>query len=427
VLVANFAHAAMTFQVHTPALRWHAVEDDTGGFYVIWSEAANSAIALRAQHFGGDGTAAWPDASGDLLVDVVRSTADWTAVSDGHHGLAVVWANSGTLYAQRFSPAGQPVWPQPIFVRVSSAAIQTPAAIADSGGGIFIVWSEKAFGDRSILLAQHVAAQGGLLWNASGARISLRPSDQRRPGVQYDGASGFLVSWADYRDFASDWRVQRMNYQGFRLWGVEGEQITAPAGADGTFLPMAPWRQGTVHFAWSGSEAGHSHVFERWFDPQGNPLPADLRTVPAQGDQWNPVVTGNGAGVSWLGWEDNRNDRTWQVYARSGIVDIPLAPSNADQGRLTLMDDGTGGVFAAWIEARQGPAAIYAQHLDAKGKPLLARSGEGIVKGVKRPTVIQWILLSPGQGFLAWSVPGPTGTWILGGQSVSVAATPLVK
>ena len=169
------------------------------------------------------------------------------------------------------------------------------------------------YADRAVLMAQHLNAQAVPLWPVA-IRVSLRLSDQRQPAVAFDGAAGLIISWADYRDFSSDWRVQRINYQGFRLWGLEGIEMAAPAGTGSSALRIAPWGQGSLTVAWVGAENGHSRVQVRRINPQGLPLPDDKNPPVSAGDQWNPVLTGDGQGHSWVGWEDNRNGQNWKIY-----------------------------------------------------------------------------------------------------------------
>jgi hypothetical protein len=237
------------------------------------------------------------------------------------------------------------------------------------------------------------------LWPTA-VRVSLRPSDQRQPEIAFDGAAGFIVSWSDYRDLASDWRVQRLNYQGFRAWGLEGISVTSPAKS---VLRIAPWGQGSLTMAWADSENGKSHIREAQINAQGGDIAKRERPAPTNGDQWNPVLAGSGSGRYWVGWEDNRNERNWQVYVRSGTQDAPLAPFVGDQGRLALAEDENQGVFAAWIDSRKGHSAIYGQHVDAAGQALWEVAGREISGALEHPETPVLRILGSGRIALVWA------------------------
>ena len=385
-------------------LAWKAVEDDAGGFYLLWTRQDPSGLRLMGQHVMGDGTALWT-VPGETLLPVVSDTASWTAFADSNKGLALSWVNEGKVWVQRWAPDGVPVWKTPVQVSDTRFISSTPVGVADGGGGLYIVWVEKMFANRAVLKSQHLNAQAVPLW-PDAIRISLRPSDQKQPSIAFDRAAGAMVSWADYRDLASDWRVQRINYQGFRLWGLEGIEITAPAGNGSSPLRLAPWGQGSLTVAWVDSDRGHRRVKERQINPRGTLVSEEKLPPLTNGEEWNPVLTGEGDGHYWVGWEDNRNERTWQVYVRSGTGgsrDLALAPSNGDQGHLALSDDNAQGVFAVWVDNRADSPAIYGQHLNAAGQALWEISGREMAAHLKHPDTLALLALGSGHEVLVWS------------------------
>jgi hypothetical protein len=365
-------------------LAWKAVEDDNGGFYLLWTHQEPGSVRVLGQHITAEGSPLWT-LPGQTFLPVVNDTAAWTVFSDSNKGLALAWVREGKVWVQRWTPDGQPVWKTPIQVSDTRYDSTSPAAIADGGGGFYVVWAERIPAGRAVLMAQHLNSQSVPLWPVA-MRVSLRPSDQRQPAVAFDGAAGLIISWADYRDFASDWRVQRIDFQGFRIWGLEGIEMAAPAGTGSSALRIAPWGQGSLTVAWVDAENGRGYVQDRQISPKGIPLTDKKIAAAPTGDQWNPVLTGDGEGHYWVGWEDNRNDQNWKIYLRRNGADFPLsASSSGDQGRLALAEDGAQGAFAAWIENRNGGASLYAQHLNAAGAEMWEKGGREIAQNLKRP------------------------------------------
>jgi len=392
----------------TNALSWKAIEDDNGGFYLLWMHRDADGARVLGQHITAQGAPLWTS-PGQTFLPVVNDTAPWTAFSDSHNGVGVAWIQEGKVVVQRWTSDGQAAWKTRVQVSDSRFISDNPVGIADGAGGLYVVWREKMYADRAVLMAQHLNAQAVPLWPVA-IRVSLRPSDQRQPVVAFDGAAGLIISWADYLDFSSDWRVQRINYQGFRLWGLEGVEMTAPAGTGSSALRIAPWGQGSLTVAWVDAENGHSRVQVRRINPQGLPL-ADEKNAPVSaGDQWNPVLSGDGAGHYWLGWEDNRNEQNWKIYLRRDNADLVLSTSfSGDQGRLALVEDGTQGVFAAWIENRKSGTGLYIQHLNADGHELLESGGHEVSPRLHHAGTPSVLLLNPGHMAVVWcdqSAPG---------------------
>jgi len=398
-----------------PSLEWKAVEDDHGGFYVVWAQAQGAQMALVAQHMSGAGQPVWSAAV--ALGASVQGREAWHAFRDAQGGVGVVWVAGGAVWGQVWDAAGQARWEAPLRISSATVAAQAPVGSPDAAGGFYVVWAQKNYGDRGVLLTQHVAANGRLLWNPEGLRVSLRPSDQQGPKIQYDGSAGFQVAWTDRRDGATTLRIQRMNFQGFRLWGLEGTLFVTPQslGPVSASVQMAllPQGQGAAQLAWAGVAQGRSQIFEQMISSKGNVVPASSRVLDAQAEQWNPVVWGDGVGQTWLGWEDSRNLKSWQIYVRGPISERALAPSSADQGRLALAEDLSGGLWAVWVEKRTGQPSLFAQRLDSKGNPLFEKIGRAVAAPLTNPETPRLLPLLANQAVVLWADQVKKGEWTL--------------
>ena len=128
--------------------------------------------------------------------------------------------------------------------------------------------------------------------------------------------------------------------------------------------------------------ANHIHTaVAAWSShPQEN---TPICTMPEQ--QGNPQIISDGAGGAIITWEDRRNIH-FDIYAQRidaqgniqwGKGGVPVCTALENQIKPRIISDGAGGAFITWHDIRNGTdnADVYAQRLDAQGKPLWAING----------------------------------------------------
>src|SRR5437016_5212300 len=69
---------------------FRSLEDDHGGFYLIWSHPDGPRMELLSQHVGADGRLLWPG-PGVPLVTSSQPIGSWEAVADSQNGLVIAW------------------------------------------------------------------------------------------------------------------------------------------------------------------------------------------------------------------------------------------------------------------------------------------------------------------------------------------------
>jgi hypothetical protein len=377
----------------------------------------------------------WGD-PGKALLSSLDTGARWDLAADSKGGLLVTWEEAGHVSAQRFSPDGKSLWTRKTEALSASEATQRlPTLAPDGAGGVYVVWEERlAPGqggavERWVLFAQHVNELGAPLWTANGSRVSLRPSDQRMPHAVYDGSAGVIVAWKDFRESASQLQVQRLNYQGNRLWGLEGIVLTAPAGDPARSPYLAAVGGGSGVFAWQASSAGSDRLFLQLVNASGKVVwsPQGSELDHGNWHEWNPVLHGDGQGGTWVGWEDYRNSLNWVIFIKHMHVtgasgwsggEATVTTVQADQGRLDMTDDGQGGILAAWIDNRYGSIGLYLQEIDRNGKARLGTEGMTVATALVNPRRPEIVSLAPGQAGIAWVDTPAKGTWTLYWQVV---------
>ncbi|GAB62045.1 MAG: hypothetical protein DWB56_08695 [Candidatus Jettenia sp.] len=105
----------------------------------------------------------------------------------------------------------------------------------------------------------------------------------------------------------------------------------------------------------------------------------------APGQQSLPQIVSDGAGGAIITWEDAR-DVHFDIYAQRidahGNVlwnkdGVPVCTVPENQNRPKIISDGAGGAIITWHDVRSGSGNydIYAQRIDADGKPQWASNG----------------------------------------------------
>ena len=427
--------------VHVPEFRFRAFEDDAGGFYLVWIDGeTDKTFTLRAQHIGPAEQSLW-ESPGLPVASHVSSFEDWHGLADGQGGLTLFWDEQDGVHAQRYRPDGSRKRSENSILMSTSTAIQ-PAAVPDALGGTLVVWRQKLSGGRSVVMAQRLDEQGNPVWPSGGLRVSLRASSQTNPHVVYDNMSGMVVAWRDEANSASELRVQRIDFTGNRLWGLEGLTITAPLGTS-EFPEIAAVGTGEVAIAWTAPVAQTSQILLQKAGPGptlqwGAGVYASAQ--PSTSNRWNPVLRGDEAGGAWIAWEDFSNQVNYQIHLNhldaSGVSlwpsgppnngraspttggDFAIAPAAGDQGKMAMAGDGKDSVWLAWIDNRLANIGLYVQEVDGSGRLLQGNAGHLVADQLTKPSRPQLVSLGQGKAVVAWANRPQKGQWTLSWSAV---------
>lgn len=165
--------------------------------------------------------------------------------------------------------------------------------------------------------------------------------------------------------------------------------VPGPPGAGRTATPgsaMAPDGAGGVLVVAAGlSPDSTRRLHAQKLDPSGAATwgPQGVAVATTPGFQTDPAVAPDGAGGLVVVWKDARASapglyaqhvsaagvRTW------GDEGIAVSVAAPQPGPPRAVADGSGGVIVAWQDWRNGPLAVFAQHLNALGEPLWAADG----------------------------------------------------
>ncbi len=326
-------------------------------------------------------------------------------ISDGSGGAFVVWQDSRFLstrardiYCQRMSADGLPLWTiNGVPVAFGSGNEEQPSMCSDGNGGVIIVWQDKnhdpIFYD---VYAQRLNADGAALWNnGNPLPINTMDWDQNNVTISPDGHGGAFVVFTDSQLDVNDIHAQHVNANGDLLWPQQGVVVVAANGNQKSPV-IVESEDGNPIIAWRDLRAGNYDIYAQKLDADtGTPLWATngraICTAPES--QYRPSACTDGEGGLILSWFDYRSASgpPWDlnIYAQKVLSDgsiawqyngAPVCLAPDAQRDNWLISDGQGGAIIAWEDNRQGTGRedIYAQHLNADSEPQLALDGQAI-------------------------------------------------
>ena len=248
-----------------------------------------------------------------------------------------------------------------------------PVAVPDGAGGAFLVWTDRPYSQfKAAVYAQHITAQGSLLWEKEGKLIAGENSNLC--GAISDGASGIIIAW----EKAGSNFLERIENTGNIIWKLEcpGARQLIGMAEDGV--------GGTIILSYDNGGG----LYAQRVDGSGTILwgQEGLR-VGYMGVNY-PVafITGGGEGKSVVLWVDDSNRvMTLRVqlvgmggellWGNEGVGIAAVSDGRICQAQIIC--DRTGGFFVVWNSegASLSESDVYLQKLDENGNPLWGNGG----------------------------------------------------
>jgi hypothetical protein len=376
-----------------------AIPDGSKGAIVTWSAKVTESLTdadIFAQRIDANVNGSWGSP-----VTVCSSTNFQNIphlISDGAGGAIIVWedrraSGTGDIYAQRVDPSGVPLWTAngaPVCTKPGNQL--KPAIAPDGNGGAIIVWEDiSSFYVR--LYAQRINGAGERQWADTGAVVYFYPTGPTLRGIVSDGAGGAFVCWQDRNSHGDyDVYVQRIDAQGSMVWDPFGARVSTSTKAVNPV--MVSDGNGSAIVAWEDSLLGSREVniYAQRINGAGALLwGSSVSVTDAPNEQYYFSMiprSNNGAVIAWTDARNWPNPTGLDVYAQSldsaGVpqwqangapVSQPPAPSFAVSAQAfpVLVGNSVGGSIAFWEDSRNAGnfADIYAQGLAALGLPVL--------------------------------------------------------
>jgi hypothetical protein len=357
------------------------VSDGAGGSIVVWMDYRSGNWDIYARRVTASGTFQWTTDG----VAVCTATGDQSApmiISDGAGGAIITWydyrsATNYDIYAQRVNASGAVQWTANGIALCTAAGNQNnPQITSDGAGGAIVTWHDTRSGNYDIY-AQRVNASGTVQWPANGWPVCMAAGDQYYPMIVSDGAGGIVVTWQDGRSVSAwDIYAQRLNANGTALWTTDGVALSTAAGHQWYPTIISDGAGGAI-VGWMDSRSGNYDVYAQRVNASGSVLwtANGAPVCTASGDQYPPWIVPDGAGGVIATWQDYRGGN-WDIHAQrmnaSGAAvwaanGIVLCSASGIQQNPQIISDGAGGTFVTWEDLRTGTADIYAQRVNASG------------------------------------------------------------
>ncbi len=311
--------------------------DEAGTVHVAWE--ASGDIFYAAKPAGG----AW--SAPVNLTHSSQTDAQPAIFADVAGNLRLVWGsdspgNREILYA--FKPRGANAWSAP--ARVSNTADRSwaPDVVADSQGGVHVVWYDFTPGVTEIYYA--AKAPGAAAWSEA-ANVSETAGGSQWPALGIDGSDRLHLVWQDTLTLGGQGQAIILYYASKSAgegWSPRLEIARSQANGQKAQPPaLAVSRNGAIHVAWAAMTDYRLYYAIRpdheagWSQAQ---VVTTLIPPPNPANQWYFIGLAADAdrGVH-LAWNDMESGATFnQDIKYSAALPPPIPPDHV----LVLDEDG---------------------------------------------------------------------------------------
>jgi len=255
---------------------------------------------------------------------------------------------------------------------------QSTEIISDYKGGAIIAWFDFRFNNPDIFI-QRIDEQGYPLWGDGGKVVCTDPESQLYHRIIEDEAGGCIITWWDYRNGNADIYAQRVDSAGNILW-----------------------------------------------DSSGVPICVSLL------DQEDPQIVTDGSGGAIIMWEFRQGAAgETGLYAQRinsagqpmwGINGVPVATSpfpDPIQLNPKITDDGSGGAIIVWTDFSGTNGNIYAQRISSSGNILWPQNGLPICTTAANKRFQDIINVGSEEFVVSWNSNVSSNDWELRAQKIN--------
>lgn len=346
------------------------VPDGSGGVNLVWQDARDNAT-LSNNIYGvkvkADGTVDGP-VNGFLIAGTTLSENSPSITTVATEKVAVVWRYTGTAgtstdLAINFADfaAKNTVLPAAVVIADKANAQSNQKVVADGAGGALVVWTDARVATTNAhIYGQRISSAGTLLWGPAGTEIdglqlTNSVGNALLPQAVSDGAGGMVVAFGSTRvatDNANIYAI-RVDGSGNNVWTASGVDVC-----------LALSTQSNVRLVKSGN-----NYLVAWAERRFST---------------NPPSLSNNIDVYIQSLKPDDGSINWAADGVPVIQQTGNQPNSQTEG-LELLDDGAGGAFVIWDDARISTSDldVFAQHIKpdgtqnwpATGAPVSTKSG----------------------------------------------------
>jgi hypothetical protein len=241
------------------------------------------------------------------------------------------------MYMQRFNPAGQPVWAQPVHLSNKTiSAFAVPSVIPDGNNGAYIGFSSSSpnLTIQNDVYVQHIDANG-TLWSAMGTEACTGVNSQRlSPVVCFENGMPYpvvLIKETDLGQSSAGVTIQAFDTTtGKILWSPNGIAVTPITAAYDEPYDIRSIC-GALIILYAEGPFGNNIMYATKVDYNGAPLwtPSSVTVSGVASNKLRGQLTpafsdGIGQPQVVAVWEDERNGRG--IYAQNIACDGSTGP-----------------------------------------------------------------------------------------------------
>ncbi|MEM7038190.1 MAG: hypothetical protein AAF570_14495, partial [Bacteroidota bacterium] len=371
------------------------------GYQVFsWLQRSGKETKVYVQKLNNLGEPAWGE-EGKEVCATSRSQTEPAIWPDAEGGLWCSWTDrrdpgSAHIYLQHVNGLGRPLLRKEgskmaaehsqVWAKLAGLKI-----LAARTGHFFVVWEDFRSGDKDPdLYIQKLDQRGKPVWRRGGIPVCLAPGEQSRPVLVEDGVGGVIVSWADRRNMRDDnIYAQRISAWGKMLWRSDGVQVCGAASDQNSIRAISDGKEGIV-LCWVDARTLVETGFDLYIQRIGHDGASLWRKdgkpfARYPGLQSAPSLVSDGQGGAYIAWMDARSAHS-NIYVQHidefGIYEWEYGgrcpvPMSANQRNPSLVRNRTGDLFLAWQEGRFGDGfeKLFLQCITPNGRKLWDRYG----------------------------------------------------
>jgi hypothetical protein len=352
--------------------------DRSGNFIVSWTDSRNGNGDIYAQRYSNDST---PLGTNFKVNNDQGSSASQYASSVSSNGsgdFIVTWVDmrngNADIFAQRYSDVGIKQGTNfKINDNQENVYHAYPAISAAINGDFVIIWQDWRTGNSDIF-AQRYSSDG----SAKGTNFKVN-DDQggSNPSVSADGSGDVVITWTDSRNV--NWAIYAQRYSSNGNVLGDNFKINDDFGENHFYPAICLDSEDDFVITWqvSGEVFNDNDIYAQRFSNDGMSIGNNFVVNDDQGSvkQEHPSITSDSYGNFIVAWEDFRNgfaDIFAQRYSMDGnkIGDNFKVNDNLERANHyfpVVSSDGSGNFVIIWIDERNGPSDIYAQHYSSDG------------------------------------------------------------
>ncbi len=388
-------------------IRWDGIYAHTADNceLVFWADASAGDMDVYAQKFHPSGQTLWPEP-----VAVVIKPGDQDIISviqTSDHSFIIIYREyeiGGTsgFWIQKITSNGHRLWGEN-GVEIAPA-FRAPIPVANASGGAYVLFQQYS---NTQIHAQYLDALGNQLWPSGGIPIVTSSDNLKLEQALSDGEGGVIVNYTSKQNSVYINRLLRIDDTGAVIGPNPLMQGLSFPGDRYQIMRANPG-QYILHAVINDVS---SYLGLARIDNLGNLLTPQIVTYPLSSAE--PVETyaidvylDGGLAFAWKSDADTEAHWSAQRFSESLVAQwadsgVEFGASSFDGSNLCLKVGSNDLVWIAWDTKGSGEEEmeVRAQVLSASGVPAWSFSGKSISQGNGKPCVISY----PDRGMFIWN------------------------